>query len=270
MNTGYHIVVCAGIVPDPLQVLEPATGPAGPSLKNEMMLPAVLDTWASHGLYQALHLAGQHPGSKVWLVSMAPRAKLQQVLMAVAQKGAFELVAVDGPASGFTDPYEVAGVLAEAVAGIAGLDRARLLVFGGWESGSRCAGVTLQVVGERLGITDQFYGVDEFKIMPDGAFEVWERIEGGKHLLSRCKAPPVVVGWATGNLPEPKNNPQIGMQNMRTLMPALQKARQATIKTEHLRFLSASVPTQIRNTRIVKDLTPDQIADELANWILRK
>ena len=43
---GYHIVVCAGIVPDPLQTLEPITGPTGPALKNEMMLPAVLDAWA--------------------------------------------------------------------------------------------------------------------------------------------------------------------------------------------------------------------------------
>jgi len=36
-----HIVVCAGIVPDPLQTLEPVTGPNGPGLKNEMLLPAV-------------------------------------------------------------------------------------------------------------------------------------------------------------------------------------------------------------------------------------
>jgi electron transfer flavoprotein beta subunit len=32
------------------------------------------------------------------------------------------------------------------------------------------------------------------------------------------------VGWATGNLGEPRNDPQTGMRNMRTLMPALQKA----------------------------------------------
>ena len=39
--------------------------------------------------------------------------------------------------------------------------RSRLLVFGGWESASRGAGATMQMVGERLGITDQFLGVDE-------------------------------------------------------------------------------------------------------------
>ena len=53
----YQIVVCGSIVPDPLQTLEPVTGPAGPALKNEMMLPAVLDPWAGHALYEAANLA---------------------------------------------------------------------------------------------------------------------------------------------------------------------------------------------------------------------
>ena len=98
----YQIVVCAGIVPDPLQTLEPVSGPQGPTLKNEAMLPAVLDPWAAHALYEANHLAKAVPGSKVYLVSLAPKTKLQQVLMTVAQKVGFELVALDGPSSGFT------------------------------------------------------------------------------------------------------------------------------------------------------------------------
>ena len=53
MNGGYQIVVCGSIVPDPLQTLEPVTGPTGPALRNEMMLPAVLDPWAAHALYEA-------------------------------------------------------------------------------------------------------------------------------------------------------------------------------------------------------------------------
>src|SRR5512138_2801340 len=65
-----QFVVCGCIVPDPLQTLEPVTGPAGPSLKNEMMLPAVLDPWAGHALYEAANLAKKAPGSKVWLVSL--------------------------------------------------------------------------------------------------------------------------------------------------------------------------------------------------------
>src|SRR5512136_337238 len=99
----YHIVVCAGIVPDPLQSLEPVMGPLGPGLKNETMLPAVIDPWAAHALFEGANLVKQHPGGKLWLVSMAPKAKLQQVMMIVAQKVPFELVAIDGPANGFSE-----------------------------------------------------------------------------------------------------------------------------------------------------------------------
>ena len=55
MSIAYQIVVCAGIVPDPLQTLEPVASPTGQALKNEMMLPAVLDPWASHALHEANH-----------------------------------------------------------------------------------------------------------------------------------------------------------------------------------------------------------------------
>ena len=142
MSTPLQLVVCGSIVPDPLQTLEPVTGPGGPALKNEMMLPAVLDPWAGHALFEAADLARKIPGSKVWLVSLGPKAKLQQVMMTVGQKVPFELVALDGPASGFADSFGTAAALAGAIEGIAGLDRARLLVFGGWESASRGAGST--------------------------------------------------------------------------------------------------------------------------------
>src|ERR1017187_10195339 len=98
MSTAYQIVVCGSIVPDPLQTLEPITLPTGPALKNEMMLPAVLDPWAGHALFEAANLAKHTPGSKVWLVSLGPKAKLQQAMMTVAQKVPFELVALDGSA----------------------------------------------------------------------------------------------------------------------------------------------------------------------------
>ena len=267
MSAGYHIVVCAGIVPDPLQTLEPAMGPQGPALKNEMMLPAVLDPWASHALYEAAHLAKQVAGSKVWLVSLAPKAKLQQVMMTVAQKVGFELVAVDGTASGFADAGAVGATLAGAIQAIPGLDRSRLLVFGGWESASRGAGVTMQLVGERLGITDQFQGVDELTVGADGALRVLERIEGGKHQVSTCAGPPLLLGWATGSLPEPPNNPQVGMANMRTVMPALQRAKPVKIGAEGLTFARVTLPAQRRETRVVKDLSPDEIAREIVDWV---
>jgi electron transfer flavoprotein beta subunit len=267
MSSAFHIVVCGSLVPDPLQTLEPVTGPAGPGLKNEAMLPAVLDPWAGHALWEAANLARNVAGSKVWLVSLGPKAKLQQVMMSVAQKAPFELVALDGSASGFTDAADVAAALAEAIQGIPGLDRSRLLLFGGWESASRGSGATLQIVGERLGLVDQFQGVDELKVAADGSLEILERLEGGKHQISRCAGPPALLGWATGNLSEPKNNPQVGMTNMRTVMPALQKAKPVKLGADGLSFNSVSLPKQLRETRIVKDKSADEIARELVEWL---
>jgi electron transfer flavoprotein beta subunit len=232
-----------------------------------MMLPAVLDPWASHALYEAANLANNVPGSKVWLVSLGPKAKLQQVMMTVAQKVPFELIALDGSASGFTDSSETAAALAEAIQAIPGLDKTRLLLFGGWESASRGAGATTQMVGERLGIVDQFQGVDELKTNSDGSFEVVERADGGKHQISRCAGPPAAFGWATGNLPEPKNSPQVGMVNMRTVMPALQKAKPAKLAGEGLSFANVALPKQVRVTRVVNDKSADEIAREIVEWI---
>jgi electron transfer flavoprotein beta subunit len=267
MANVFDIVVCAGIVPDPLQTLEPITGPNGPGLKNEMILPAVLDPWAASALYEAANLAAKNPGSKLWLVSLGPKAKLQQVMMTVAQKVAFQLVPVDGPIGGFPDAHSTAAVLADAINALPGLDRSKLLLFGGWESATRGAGVTLQLIGELLGITDQFQGVDQIDPRDDGSFEVLERVEGGKHQVSVCAGAPAVLGWATGNLAEPRNNPQVGMSNMRTIMPALARAKKVTLEANSLRYISASLPKQQRETRVEKNMTPDEIAAELAAWI---
>jgi electron transfer flavoprotein beta subunit len=235
-----------------------------------MLLPAILDPWAASALYEAASLDAKSPGSKVWLVALGPKAKLQQVMMTVAQKVAFELVPVDSPQGGFSDAHATAAVLAETIAAIPGLDRDKLLLFGGWESAARGAGVTLQLIGERLGISDQFQGVDQITLREDGSFEVLERVEDGKHQLSVCAGAPAVLGWATGSLSEPRNNPQLGMANMRTIMPALQRSKPAILETSTLRYISASLPTQQRTTRVEKNLTPDEVAFELANWIGRE
>lgn len=263
----FSIVVCGTLVPDPLQTLEPVAASGLPALRNETMLPAVLDPWAAHALYEAANLAKANPGSKVWLVSLGPKAKLQQVMMTVAQKVPFELVALDGPASGFCDSFATAAALAEAIGGIAGLDRGRLLLFGGWESASRGSGSTLQMAGERLGIGEQFLGVDRLTVRPDGSLEILERVEGGEHQVSLVEGPPAVLGWATGYLPEPRNNPQVGMANMRLVMPALQKAKAAAVSSAGLCFQSVALPAQRRETRIVKNLPADEIAREIVAWI---
>ena len=267
MPNTYHIVVCGSIVPDPLQTLEPVVGPTGPALKNEMMLPAVLDPWAGHALFEAANLAKSNPGSKVWLVSAAPKAKLQQVMMNVAQKVPFELVAVEGSSGGFVDASDTAKALVTAIQGIAGLDASRMLLFGGWESASRGAGAVMQMVAEGLGITEQFMGVDLLEIGADDVFTIKERIEGGNYLVSECNGCPAMIAWATGNLPEPKNNPQVGMMNMRTVMPALQRAGKAEIGLADIDYIEVTLPKQKRETRVEKNLSSDAIAEEIVAWL---
>ncbi|MGA8109386.1 MAG: hypothetical protein WB974_08110 [Acidobacteriaceae bacterium] len=263
----FHIVVCGSVVPDPLQTLEPISGPTGPALRNELLLPAVFDPWAAHALYEAAALAKQCEGSQVWLVSLGPKAKLQQVMMSFAQKAAFIPVFLDGPAHGFADSYATAAVLAEAIAAIPGLDRNNLLLFGGWESASRGQGVTLQMAGERLGIVDQFQGVDRLTLRKDGSFEVMERIEGGKHLVSLCAGPPALLGWATGERAEPRNDPQMGMRNMRVVLPALQHAKPTPLPAEGLSYRDVHLPSQQRQTRIVRDQSPQAVAGEIFAWL---
>jgi electron transfer flavoprotein beta subunit len=72
------------------------------------------------------------------------------------------------------------------------------------------------------------------------------------------------------NLPEPPNNPQVGMANMRAIMPALQRAKPAKIGAEGLSFASVKAPSHRRETRIVKDLSADEIAREIVDWIRTK
>jgi electron transfer flavoprotein beta subunit len=270
MTQPFHIVVCASVVPDPLQTLEPIASPTGPALKNEMMLPAILDPWAAHALYEGANLVKRVPGSQLWLLSMGPKAKLQQVMMTIAQKVPLQLVAIDGPCGGFIDAHQTATTLAKAIRSIQGIDLSRLLLFGGWESASRSAGVTLQLIGEELGIVDQFQGVDSITPNDDGSFDVLERVEGARHQVSNCAGAPAVLGWATGNLGEPRNDPQVGMTNMRAIMPALQRAAPAAITPDGLRYTNVATPKQQRATQIVKDKPADDIAREIVAWITKE
>lgn len=262
-----NIIVCGSLVPDPLQTLEPVQTPQGPGLKNEQMLPSVLDPWAACALYEAANLAKQRPGSNITLVALGPKAKLQQLMMTVAQKAPFSLVAVNAPAGGFTDACETAAELAKAIKAIPGPDLSSMLLFGGCASASRDAGATLQFVAEALGITEFFNAVDELKISDDDSFSVLERIEGGQYLSSTCQGLPAAIGWATGSLPEPPNNPQVGMANMRGIMPALMKAPAATVGTGGIAYEKTEVPSAKRETRIVKDMPADKIAAEIVEWI---
>ena len=267
MSKPINIVVCGSLVPDPLQTLEPVETPQGPGLKNEQMLPSVLDPWAACALYEAANLAKQRPGSKVYLVALGPKAKLQQLMMTVAQKAPFTLVAVNAPAGGFTDAKATATELAKAIKAIPGLDLSATLLFGGCASAARDAGVTLPFVAEMLGITEAFTAVDELKLADDDSFTVLERIEGGQYLSSTCAGLPAAVGWATGNLPEPPNNPQVGMMNMRGVMPALMKAPAANVGVGGIAYGKVEVPRAKRDTVVKKDMSAAEIAQELVDWI---
>ncbi|MBR0067590.1 MAG: electron transfer flavoprotein subunit beta [Kiritimatiellae bacterium] len=267
MGKPLNIIVCGSLVPDPLQTLEPVETPQGPGLKNEQMLPSVLDPWAACALYEAAALAKARAGSKVTLVALGPKAKLQQLMMTVAQKAPFQLVAVNAPAGGFTDAQETAAELAKAIQALPGLDLSSTLLFGGCASASRDAGVTLQFVAEKLGIGEFFMAVDELKLADDDTFTVLERVEGGQYQSSTCAGFPAAIGWATGSLPEPPNNPQTGMMNMRGVMPALMKAPAANVGTGGIAYAKAEVPAAKRDTVVKKDMTADAIAAEIVEWI---
>jgi len=104
----------------------------------------------------------------------------------------------------------------------------------------------------------------------DGSFEVLERIEGARHQVSVCAGPPAVLGWATGSLGEPRNDPQVGMANMRSIMPALQRAKAAAVSVDGLQYSNVATPKQQRQTQIVKDKPSDEIANEIVQWITQE
>jgi electron transfer flavoprotein beta subunit len=55
--------------------------------------------------------------------------------------------------------------------------------------------------------------------------------------------------------------------NMRTIMPALQKAQTVEVGSEGVTFDKVELPPKQRDTRIVKDASVDEIAREIVTWI---
>jgi electron transfer flavoprotein beta subunit len=53
-------------------------------------------------------------------------------------------------------------------------------------------------------------------------------------------------------------------------MPALQRAKAAPVANTGLCYASVSLPKQQRETRIVKDLSADEIAAEIVDWIAKE
>ena len=50
-------------------------------------------------------------------------------------------------------------------------------------------------------------------------------------------------------------------------MPALQRAPKANVALDGIEYASVELPKQQRDTRIVKDLSVEQIAQEIVDWI---
>ena len=105
------------------------------------------------------------------------------------------------------------------------------------------------------------------KPMPGQPISVMHFLQPVHASASTCAGAPAVLGWATGELPEPPNNPQVGMANMRLVMPALQKAKPAALDAAAIDYQSIAVPAQKRDTRVVKDTPVEDIAREIIAWI---
>ena len=239
------------------------------------MLPAVLDPWAGHALFEAARLAQSAPGSKVWLVSLGAKAKLQQVMMSGGAEGAaIELVALDGPASGFRRFVRDGGGTGGRYRRHRGdwIARGCCCSAAGNRYVARHAGSTLQMVGERLGIPEHFQGVDQSTVLADGGLEILERKGGGAAstrpasvcaaLRRRC--------WAG----RPWDSPGAEKQSAggdgehahgecrRYSAPKRRRSRMPACAS-----LSVTLPKQQRETRIVKNMPAEEIARELAAWM---
>jgi len=151
-----------------------------------MVLPAVLDPWAASALYEAAALPPRTLAASSGWVSLGPRASSRQVMMTVAQKAAYELVPIDGPIGGFPDAHSTAAVLAETMRRHPRSRPRKAPALRQAGNQPRARGITLQLVGERLGITDQSREWTKSISATYGSFEVLERVEGGKHQVSVC------------------------------------------------------------------------------------
>ena len=188
--------------------------------------------------------------------------------MTVAQKAPFELIALDGPSGGFTDAADVAAALAAAHQAIPGLDRSRLLLFGGWESASRGAGATMQIVGELLGITEQFQGVDELTVGADGSLRILERVEGGKHQVSVCAAR-ARGAWLGHRQPARTAQQPAGRHVEHARHHARAAEGQTGARRRRRRHLHQRrrAETAARNAGGAATCRPDDIAREIVEWI---
>ncbi|MGC4052723.1 MAG: hypothetical protein QM757_25615 [Paludibaculum sp.] len=125
----------------------------------------------------------------------------------------------------------------------------------------------MQMVGEQLGITEQFQAVDELASSESAPSKSWNapRADDTKSPVLRRSSRPV-LGWATGNLLRAvqQSADRHGQHARHHARPAEGQGRPAS--TIPL-LVSVTLPDSQRQTKIVKDIPADQIAQEIADWI---
>ena len=233
-----------------------------------MVLPAVLDPWAASALYEAANLAAKNPGSKLWLVSLGPKAKLQQVMMTVAQKVAFELVPIDGPIGGFPDAHSTAAASPTPSTPSPDSTAAKLLALRRMGVGHRAARASRCSSSASGSASPTSSRASTRSICATTApSKCWSASKAASTRSRSARARPPCSAGPRATCAEPRNNPQVGMANMRTIMPALQKAKAAALDANGLSYVSVSLPKQQRETRVEKNMSADEIARELVGWI---
>ena len=172
--------------------------------------------------------------------------------MTVGQQVPLELVALDGPAGGFTDAPRCGrarrrhrsfpGSTARGCWSSADGNRPRAAPASRADRG-RAARHPRSVPGRRSNHPDR-----RRSLRDPGAGR------GRPAPGFRLAGPPALLGWATGNLPSRRNNPQIGMANMRTICP--RSRRPARPRSGRPIRIAWPCPRCSRDTRIVKDMPP--------------
>ena len=186
--------------------------PTARRLRTRWSLPAVLDPWAASALYEAANLADQDPRQQSLAGLSRPEGKAaagdddrraeSHALNSCRSTAPSAASATRTPPLPFSPkpslPFRI--WTASTCSSSADGNQPRAA------QASRCnlsANVSALAISSKVSTRST--------MRDDGSFEVLERVEGGSHQVSVCAGAPAVLGWATGNLPDPRNNPQIGM-----------------------------------------------------------
>ena len=236
------------------------------------MLPAVLDPWAGHALYEAAHLAAR--ASPAARSGWWPRPQ-GQAAAGDDDGGPEGAVRTGGPGRPGRRLHRRARDVGRSAGrghaeAIPAWTASRLLLFGGWESASRGAGVTLQMVGERLGHPRPVPGRGRAdRAGRTARCEILERVEGGQHQVSVCAGP--AGGAGLGHRQPARAARTTRRSAWPTCAASCRRCRRPSRRAGRRRRRDVRsrwpCPRQQRETRIVKDMTPDEIAREIVEWI---